>query len=119
MMCPSAASTRPCPWPTPDSERCLNLGAGWDTRAYRLRALAHIPIWEVDQHRTIAAKQACLHELFGETPTHVTRAAFDLEEDGLGSALATLGYAAKVRIVFIIEALTQYLTIAAIAQLSN
>jgi O-methyltransferase involved in polyketide biosynthesis len=24
----------------------LNLGAGWDTRAYWLQALAHIPVWE-------------------------------------------------------------------------
>jgi methyltransferase (TIGR00027 family) len=95
----------------------LNLGAGWDTRVYRLPALAHIPVWEVDQHRTIAAKQARLHELFGRTPAHVTQTAFDLEEDGLGSALATLGYDAKVRTVFIIEALTQYLTMAAVARL--
>jgi O-methyltransferase involved in polyketide biosynthesis len=50
----------------------LNLGAGWDTRAYRLPALAHIPVWEVDQHRTIAAKQARLQKLFGRTPAHVT-----------------------------------------------
>jgi methyltransferase (TIGR00027 family) len=95
----------------------LNLGAGWDTRAYRLPALAHIPVWEVDQHRTIAAKQARLHELFGRTPTHVTQAAFDLEEDGVGSVLGTLGYGAKIRTVFIIEALTQYLTVAAVARL--
>jgi hypothetical protein len=30
----------------------LNLGAGWDTRVYRLPALARLPVWEVDQHRT-------------------------------------------------------------------
>jgi methyltransferase (TIGR00027 family) len=95
----------------------LNLGAGWDTRAYRLPALAHIPVWEVDQHRTIAAKQARLRELFGRPPAGVTQATFDLEEDGLGSALTALGYDAKVRTVFIMEALTQYLTIAAVTRL--
>ncbi len=60
----------------------LHLGAGWDTRAYRLPAL--IPVWEVDQHRTIVAKQARLHQLFGRTPAHLTRTTFDLDEDGLG-----------------------------------
>lgn len=92
----------------------LNLGAGWDTRAYRLPALAHVPVWEVDQHRTIAAKKARLRKLFGGTPTHITQTVFDLDEDGLGSALAACGYGAKVRTVFIMEALTQYLTVAAV-----
>jgi methyltransferase (TIGR00027 family) len=95
----------------------LNLGAGWDTRAYRLPALAHITVWEVDQYRTIAAKQARLHELFGRTPAHVTLAAFDLDQDGLGSALAALGYDTNVRTVFLMEALTQYLTVAAVTRL--
>ena len=95
----------------------LNLGAGWDTRAYRLPALARIPVWEVDKHRTIAAKQARLHELLGRTSAHVTHTAFDLDEDGLGSVLAARGYDAKVRTVFIMEALTQYLTIAAVNRL--
>lgn len=95
----------------------LNLGAGWDTRAYRLPALAHIPVWEFDQRRTIAAKQARLRELFGRTRAHVTQAAFDFDEEGLGPALAALGYDAKVRTVFVMEALTQYLTIAAVTRL--
>jgi methyltransferase (TIGR00027 family) len=47
----------------------------------------------------------------------VTQAAFDLDEDGLGSALAALGYDAKVHTVFMMEALTQYLTIAAVTRL--
>jgi O-methyltransferase involved in polyketide biosynthesis len=47
----------------------------------------------------------------------VTQAAFDLDEDGLKSALAVLGYDAKVRTAFIMEALTQYLAIAAVTRL--
>lgn len=95
----------------------VNLGAGWDTRAYRLPALTHIPVWEIDQRRTIAAKQDRLRKLFSGTPAHVTLAAFDLDEDGLGSALAALSYDAKVRSVFVMEALTQYLTVAAVTRL--
>jgi methyltransferase (TIGR00027 family) len=98
-------------------EAMLNLGAGWDTRAYRLPALAHIPVWEIDLPRTIAAKQARLRKLLGGTPRHVTLAAFDLEKDSPGPALVARGYDPSVRTVFILEALTQYLTRAAIARL--
>ncbi len=95
----------------------LNLGAGWDTRAYRLPALADVPVWEVDQPRTIAAKRASLRKLFGRVPAHVTQAAFDLDEEGLGPALAARGYDDRVRTVFVMEALTQYLSAAAVARL--
>jgi methyltransferase (TIGR00027 family) len=95
----------------------LNLGAGWDTRAYRLPALAHLAVWEIDQPRTIAAKQARLRKLFGGTLRHVTLAALDLEQGSLGPALVAGGYDATVRTVFLMEALTQYLASAAIARL--
>ena len=48
----------------------VNLGAGFDTRAYRLPALADIPVWEVDQPVNIKAKGARLRKLFGEVPAH-------------------------------------------------
>lgn len=43
-------------------EAVVNLGAGFDTRAYRLPALYDIPVWEVDQSENIKAK---LHRLDG------------------------------------------------------
>jgi methyltransferase (TIGR00027 family) len=95
----------------------LNLGAGWDTRAYRLPVLARIPVWEVDQSRTIAAKRARLRKLLGGTPVHVTLATLDLAEGSLARALAARGYDRSLRTVFIMEALTQYLASAAVARL--
>lgn len=38
----------------------VNLGAGFDTRAYRLPALYDIPVWEVNQLENIKAKQSRL-----------------------------------------------------------
>ncbi len=46
-------------------EAAVNLGAGFDTRAYRLPALAGVPVWELDQPGTIRKKRARLNEIFG------------------------------------------------------
>jgi methyltransferase (TIGR00027 family) len=92
----------------------VNLGAGFDTRAYRLPTLAHIPVWEVDQPENIEAKLARLRKLFGEVPAHVTLVPIDFDRQELGAVLAAHGYAAGKRTFFIWEAVTQYLTEAGI-----
>jgi methyltransferase (TIGR00027 family) len=88
----------------------LDLGAGFDTRAYRLPALADIPVWEVDQPENIRPKQARLRKLFGEVPTRVKLVPIDFEREELEAVLASHGYPADGRMFFIWEAVTQYLT---------
>ena len=88
----------------------VNLGAGFDTRAYRLPALADMPVWEVDQPQNIEPKRVRLRKLFGEVPPHVTLVPIDFDSDELGAVLASHGYAADKRTFFIWEAVTQYLT---------
>lgn len=88
----------------------VNLGAGSDTRAYRLPALADMPVWEVDQPENIGPKQARLQKLFGEVPNHVKLLPIDFDREELGTVLAAHGYPADRRMFFIWEAVTQYLT---------
>ncbi len=88
----------------------VNLGAGFDTRAFRLPALADIPIWEVDQLERIEPKRARLRKLFGEVQAHVTLVPIDFDREDLGALLASNGYSADKRTFFIGEAVTQYLT---------
>lgn len=88
----------------------LDLGAGFDTRAYRLPALAAMPVWEVDQPENIEPKQAQLRKLFGEVPTHIKLVPIDFDREELDAVLASHGYAADRRSFFIWEAVTQYLT---------
>lgn len=88
----------------------VNVGAGFDTRAYRLRALVDVPVWEVDQAGTIEAKRARLRRLFGREPRHVRLVAVDLDRERLGAALAAHGYRAEMKTFFVLEAVTQYLT---------
>lgn len=91
-------------------EAVVNLGAGFDTRAYRLPALAEMPVWEVDQPENIAPKRARLLKLFGSVPKHVKLVAIDFDREELGVALARQGYTPDKRTFFIWEGVTQYLS---------
>jgi len=92
------------------TETVVNLGAGFDTQAYRLPALAKVPVWEVDQADNIDAKRLRLRKVFGEVPAHVTLVSIDFDRQDLGVVLASHGYAADTKTFFIWEGVTQYLT---------
>ena len=91
-------------------EALINLGAGFDTRAYRLAFLATLPVWDVDLPQNIEAKRRRLHELFEVVPKHVTLVSIDFERQTLETVLATCGYSTSQRTFFIWEGVTQYLT---------
>ncbi|WP_101909446.1 SAM-dependent methyltransferase [Marasmitruncus massiliensis] len=88
----------------------VNLGAGFDTRSYRLEGLSSIPIWEVDQPETIKTKQKQLLKIFEDIPAHVNFASIDFDHDNLSTILSSLGYSYEKRTFFIWEGVTQYLT---------
>ncbi len=88
----------------------VNLGAGFDTRSYRLEGLSSIPIWEVDQPETIKTKQKQLLKIFEDIPAHVHFASIDFDHDNLSTILGSLGYSYEKRTFFIWEGVTQYLT---------
>jgi methyltransferase (TIGR00027 family) len=92
-------------------EAVVNLGAGYDTRAYRLPDLSDIPVWELDQPETVKFKQARLNNMFGKIPSHVKLVAIDFDHEDLGTALKSHGYSMDRQTFFIWEAVTQYLTL--------
>jgi len=87
-----------------------NLGAGFDTRLYRLPAVAHLPAWEADQPENIEPKRIRLRQLFGAVPQHVTLVSIDFDREDLGAALTARGCPVNVPTFFIWEAVSQYLT---------
>lgn len=91
-------------------ETVVNLGAGIETRAYRLPALARLPVFEVDLPENIDAKRSRLKKVLGGVPAHVTLVPIDFDREDLGAVLASHGYAADTRTFFIWEGVTQYLT---------
>jgi methyltransferase (TIGR00027 family) len=86
------------------------LGAGMDTRAYRLAHRSDIPVFEVDLPVNIARKKAAVQRAIGGVPTSVHLVPLDFERDDLISALTGHGYRADSRTFFIWEGVTQYLT---------
>lgn len=92
------------------------LGAGLDTRPYRLAVLAAIPVFEVDLPENVDYKRTRLQQLYGGVPAHVTLVSADFDRQELESVLAALGYKAWQKTFFILEAVTQYLTEASVRQ---
>ncbi|NJN82957.1 MAG: SAM-dependent methyltransferase [Caldilineaceae bacterium] len=88
----------------------VNLGAGNDTRLYRLPALQTIPAWEVDQAVNIDPKRERLHRVLGAIPDHVTLVSMNFMEQSVGDVLSEQGYSGADRTFFIWEAVSQYLT---------
>ena len=88
----------------------VNLGAGFDTRAYRMPALSDLPVWEVDQPENIQSKRIRLCKALGIIPPQVKLVAIDFDREDLGAVLESYGYVPAKRTFFIWEAVTQYLT---------
>jgi methyltransferase (TIGR00027 family) len=86
------------------------LGAGYDTRAYRLSELAGIPVCEVDLPANIDRKAAAVRRCFGRIPPDVTLLPVDFEIDDLPECLAHKGFDRGMRTFYVREAVTQYLT---------
>jgi methyltransferase (TIGR00027 family) len=85
------------------------LGAGMDTKAYRLARRSDIPVFEVDLPVNIARKKAAVQRAIGAAPASVHLVPLDFERDDLTDALERHGYRAGSRTFFIWEGVTQYL----------
>lgn len=90
------------------------LGAGMDTRAYRIPELASLRVYEVDLPETIDAKNAVLWRLFGKVPDNVRLVPVDFDRQELGGALQETGYSRECISFFIWEGVTQYISEAAV-----
>jgi methyltransferase (TIGR00027 family) len=85
------------------------LGAGFDTRAYRLSALATTRVFELDHPATQRAKRQVIDRL-EISSEHVTHAPINFEHDDLHEVLTTAGIDPNSPIVFLWEGVTNYLS---------
>lgn len=90
------------------------LGAGFDTRAYRLAHLGETPVYEVDLPVNVERKRAAVRHALGGLPPTVSLVAIDLETDELWDALTAHGLRPDQRVFFIWEGVTQYLSTSAV-----
>lgn len=90
-------------------EQLVILGAGYDTRAYRIDGCGKIRVFEVDHPATQAIKQEKIKRIFGQLPGHVLYVPVDFECDNLGEKLMEKGYDRSKKTLFVLEGLIMYI----------
>ena len=91
------------------------LGAGLDSRAYRIDELAGARVYEVDYPSTHRYKAERMARLATPRDGLVARVAIDFERDRLGDVLTGAGFDVKAPSFWIWEGVTAYLTLDTIA----
>jgi len=90
------------------------LGAGHDSRGFRLEEAREISVFEVDHPATQMIKQERLHAYMGKLPTSVKFVAVDFERDALDAKLTESGYNPAIQSVVVWEGVIDYLTESAV-----
>ncbi|WP_063826667.1 class I SAM-dependent methyltransferase [Parafrankia discariae] len=97
-----------------EARQVLLLGAGYDSRAYRIPALAKLTVFEIDHPATQEGKRERLRRRLGpESYAHVRFVPVDLEREDAEPALRNAGFATGPTAV-IWEGVTEYLTAEAV-----
>lgn len=97
-------------------EQLIILGAGYDTRAYRIKGLKDIKVIEVDHPNTQSFKIEKIKEIFGSAPDHVVYVPVDFEIEKLNQKLFDNGYDCSKKTLFIMEGLVMYIPPKAVAE---
>ena len=97
-------------------EQLVILGAGFDTRAYRIAALDRIQVLELDLPGSVRLKRIRLEKVLGAVPGHVTLVGIDFDRQALGAVLQDAGFQGESKTLFLWEGVTQYLTAEAVKE---
>ncbi|MFN6554153.1 SAM-dependent methyltransferase [Mycolicibacterium septicum] len=93
-----------------DIDAVVILGAGLDTKGYRLARHSAIPVFEVDLPVNIERKRSVVRRALGTVPDSVHLVPVDFERDDLAAELARHGHLSTHRTFFVWEGVTQYLS---------
>ena len=92
------------------------LGAGYDTRAFRLPLLEGVKVYEVDLPAVHDDKRQKVQKRFGRWPEHVTYLPIDFDKQKLVDVFAGTPFDRSQPAVFVWEAVTQYLSEGAVRE---
>ena len=90
------------------------LGAGFDTRAYRLPSARRSTTFELDRPETSFAKKAALKKALGALPAQVRYASIDFNRQSVADVLRQAGFDRMRPACFIWEGVTNYLSAEAV-----
>ncbi|MGB2828125.1 MAG: class I SAM-dependent methyltransferase [Dehalococcoidales bacterium] len=88
----------------------VNLGAGMDTRAFRISGVKNIQYFELDFPELQKVKRAYIDEKIGELPPNVSLVPVDFNSQDIGEELQKAGYTLSSQTLFIWEGVTQYIS---------
>jgi methyltransferase (TIGR00027 family) len=91
-------------------EQIVILGAGFDTRAYRMPEAADVPVFEVDHPVTQQAKREALRGTVDPVPANIHFVGVDFDHEDLGTRLRLAGYSQSRRTLFVWQGVIVYLT---------
>ena len=86
------------------------LGAGFDTRPYRLAGMECVKVLEVDLPSVQEDKKKRLQKHFGQLPEQVTFVPIDFDTQSLEAVLTGTAFDPSRPVVFVWEGVTQYLS---------
>jgi len=93
----------------------VNLGAGMDTRAFRIPGIENIKYFELDFPELQKAKKAYIDKKIGELPSNVSLVPIDFNSQEPSEELKKAGYTLSSKTLFIWEGVTQYISKEAVA----
>jgi len=97
-------------------EQLMILGAGFDTRPYRLAGISSVKVLEIDLPSVQEAKKKRLQKHFGRLPEYVTFIPIDFDTQSLEASLTGTAFDLSRPVVYIWEGVTQYLSEEAVRQ---
>jgi methyltransferase (TIGR00027 family) len=92
------------------AQQLVLLGAGFDSRPYRLEEARGISVFEVDHPATQRTKCERLQDSLGSLPRNIRFVAVDFEKDNLERELARADFDDKTPAVVVWEGVVSYLT---------
>lgn len=88
----------------------VNLGAGMDTRAFRIPGIENIQYFELDFPELQKVKRAYIDKKIGELPSNVSFVPIDFNSQDPGEELKKAGYNLSSKTLFMWEGVTQYIS---------
>lgn len=91
-------------------DQVVLLGAGFDTRAFRIPGIEKTHVFDIDQPATQAVKLEKLKKAINPLPPHVTFLSVDFNTQSLEERLPAAGYNERGKTLFIWQGVTYFLT---------
>jgi methyltransferase (TIGR00027 family) len=92
-------------------EQVVNLGAGYDSRAYRFhQTMPGVKFFEIELPAMVTEKKRRVKNLLGSLPDYVTYVPIDFNTQTIPGELQNAGYSADRKTLFIWEGVTYYIS---------